>query len=183
MIGPGQGFSDPSLWGLPAFGGIIFTLNGVISIDHPLPPHLISIHNPPLCPDPKTGISCSNFFIDSQFHPHYNRPVKKRVLIKQIKQRIREYFLSSDECLIGEYDSSGSEIRAYGTAPGSTRMTDPLFRKEGDNYYFYQNYHLGTAQKLINTSGRIAWSVTYDSFGNAQIGVEEIADNLRFPGQ
>jgi RHS repeat-associated protein len=54
---------------------------------------------------------------------------------------------------------------------------------ENNQYYFYHNDHLGTPQKIVDTSGRTVWSATYDSFGNIQIAVAEIENNLRFPGQ
>jgi RHS repeat-associated protein len=95
----------------------------------------------------------------------------------------RTYFLYADEGLIGEYDASGNEIKTYGYAPSATWTTNPLFQKIGTNYYWYQNDHLGTPQKIIDTNGRVVWSASYDSFGNIQIDVAEIENNLRFPGQ
>ena len=95
----------------------------------------------------------------------------------------RTYFVYSDEGLIGEYDESGAEIRGYGYAPDSQWSTDPLFYKQQGQYYWYQNDHLGTPQKIIETSGRVVWSAVYDSFGNIQIETAEIVNNLRFAGQ
>ena len=53
--------------------------------------------------------------------------------------------------------------------PDSQWSTDPLFYKLQGQYYWYQNNHLGTPQKIIETSGRVVWSAVYDLFGNAQI--------------
>jgi uncharacterized protein RhaS with RHS repeats len=56
--------------------------------------------------------------------------------------------------------------------------------KEGSNYYFYHNDHLGTPQKLTTISGAIVWSATYDAFGKATVeGSSTVTNNLRFPGQ
>jgi len=55
--------------------------------------------------------------------------------------------------------------------------------KIGTEYYFYQNDHLGTPQKLTSVSGAVVWSAKYNSFGKATIEVETISNNLRFPGQ
>ncbi len=96
---------------------------------------------------------------------------------------IRTYFLYADEGLIGEYDANGNAIKTYGYAPGSSWTTDPLYLKVGSQTYWYQNDHLGTPQKLIDTSGRVVWSATYDAFGAAQIAISEVENNLRFPGQ
>jgi RHS repeat-associated protein len=111
---------------------------------------------------------------------HYD-PFGRR-LWKQI-DGVRTYFVYSDEGLIGEYDASGAELKAYGWAPHSRWGTDPLFVRIGSQYYWYQNDHLGTPQKIIAASGLVVWSATYDSFGNAQIGAQGITNHLRFPGQ
>ena len=96
---------------------------------------------------------------------------------------VRTYFFYADEGLIGEYNAGGNEIRAYGYAPDSIWSTNPLFQKVGSAYFWYQNDHLGTPQKLIASNGLVVWSGTYDSFGNCQIEVAGIENNLRFPGQ
>lgn len=99
---------------------------------------------------------------------------------------IRTYFLYSDEGLVGEYDSSGFEIKTYGYQPGSYWGTDPLFMKEGDNYYFYHNHHeyLGTPQKITAINGAVVWEAKYTSFGQAIIEPSStVTNNLRFPGQ
>ncbi len=95
----------------------------------------------------------------------------------------RTHFVYSDEGLVGEYDAAGQEIRTYGWIPDSGWSTDPLFVKIEGVYYWYRNDHLGTPQKIITTSGAIVWEAVYDSFGNCQILVETITNNLRFPGQ
>ncbi len=95
----------------------------------------------------------------------------------------RTYFVYSDEGLVGEYDSTGQELRTYGWIPGSGWSTNPLFVKIAGVYYWYRNDHLGTPQKIVTTSGAIVWEAVYDSFGNCQVQVETITNNLRFPGQ
>jgi RHS repeat-associated protein len=95
----------------------------------------------------------------------------------------RTYFLYSDEGVIGEYDSTGNEIKTYGWTPDSIWGTDPLFLKINGYYYFYQNDHQGTPQKLIGINGLVVWAGVYDSFGNCQIEVEGITNNLLFAGQ
>ncbi len=85
--------------------------------------------------------------------------------------------------LVAEYDEIGTELRMYGYQPDSMWTTDPLWLKEGGNYYWYQNDHLGTPQKLIDMNGTVVWSATYFAFGQAQITVNTLENNLRFPGQ
>ncbi|MCL7489395.1 MAG: RHS domain-containing protein [Desulfobulbaceae bacterium] len=95
----------------------------------------------------------------------------------------RTYFFYNDEGLAGEYDASGNELRTYGYNAGSPWSTNPLFVRENDQYYWYQNDHLGTPQKIIAQNGAVVWSAKYDAFGNALVEVETVGNNLRFPGQ
>jgi RHS repeat-associated protein len=56
--------------------------------------------------------------------------------------------------------------------------------KEGSQYYFYHNDHLGTPQKMTSVSGAVVWSAKYESFGKAIVDPNStITTNLRFPGQ
>jgi RHS repeat-associated protein len=56
--------------------------------------------------------------------------------------------------------------------------------KQGGQYYWYHNDHLGTPQKLTTTSGAVAWSAKFTSFGDAQVDAASTVDNnLRFAGQ
>jgi len=97
---------------------------------------------------------------------------------------VRTYFHYADEGLIGEYDSTGTEIKTYGYKPGSTWTTDPLFMKVGTEYYFYQNDHLGTPQKMTAVNGAVVWSAKYSSFGEATVNdASTVTNPLRFPGQ
>ncbi len=95
----------------------------------------------------------------------------------------RTYFFYSEEGVITEYDASGNELRSYGYQPDSTWTTDPLWLKQDGEYYFYQNDHLGTPQKLVGVNGAVVWSAHYTAFGEADVQVETIVNNLRFPGQ
>ena len=91
----------------------------------------------------------------------------------------RTYFHYSDEGLTGEYDAVGTAIKTYGYKPGSTWTTDPLFMKVGANYYFYQNDHLGTPQKMTSINGAVVWSATYTAFGEATVNVDKLVKSRR----
>jgi RHS repeat-associated protein len=95
----------------------------------------------------------------------------------------RTYFHYNDEGLAGEYNGTGNELRTYGYQPGSPWSTNPLFIQVGGEYYWYQNDHLGTPQKMISANGTVVWSARYDSFGLATVDIETVKNNLRFPGQ
>jgi len=96
---------------------------------------------------------------------------------------IRTYFFYSDEGLVAEYDSAGRELRSYGYLPDSTWTTNPLWLKQDDEYFWYLNDQLGTPQKLVDSAGNIVWSAQYAAFGKANIQIDTVENNLRFPGQ
>ena len=49
--------------------------------------------------------------------------------------------------------------------------------------YYYINDHLFTPQKMVNTSGNTVWQADWDSFGEVNLTVNTVENNLRFPGQ
>jgi RHS repeat-associated protein len=55
--------------------------------------------------------------------------------------------------------------------------------KEGGEYYYYHNDHLGTPKKLTDSSGQVVWSAVHEAFGEAHVDVATIENNLRFAGQ
>ena len=94
------------------------------------------------------------------------------------------FFQYADEGLVAEYDGTGTEIKTYGYKHGSTWTTDPLFAKEGTEYYFYHNDHLGTPQKMTAVNGAVVWGAQYEAFGKASVDEGcTVVNNLRFPGQ
>jgi len=80
--------------------------------------------------------------------------------------------------LIAEADSAGNIVVEYVYLNGQ-----PLAKIEGVNTYYYHNDHLGTPQKMTDSSGTVVWSADYKPFGEATITVSTITNNLRFPGQ
>ena len=49
--------------------------------------------------------------------------------------------------------------------------------------YYYHNDHLGTPQIMTNDSAAVVWEANYTPFGEADITVETVTNNLRFAGQ
>jgi len=45
------------------------------------------------------------------------------------------------------------------------------------------NDHLGTPQKMTDSSGAVVWAADYKPFGEVTVTISTIANNLRFPGQ
>jgi len=124
----------------------------------------------------------NNALIASYTYDPFGRRLSKTVVSNATSTT--QYYFYAEEGLIAEADASGNITRSYDYAPGSTYGTNPLFTKVGSAYYYYQNDHLGTPMKLVNQSGTVVWSATYDAFGNATVDpVSSITNNLRFPGQ
>ena len=49
--------------------------------------------------------------------------------------------------------------------------------------YYYHNDHLGTPQVMTDSSSTVVWRANYTPFGKADIVVEMVTNNIRFPGQ
>lgn len=93
------------------------------------------------------------------------------------------WYLYNDEGLAAEYNQQGQLIAEYHFTPYSTWMTEPLFQRKGGQVYYYQNDHLGTPQRMVNSTGEVVWEARYKAFGEAEIVTETVSNNLRFPGQ
>ena len=81
--------------------------------------------------------------------------------------------------LIAETDAAGNMIKAYMWLHGQ-----PLAMIDGSGavYYFHCD-HLGTPQRLTDASGGVVWSGDYLPFGEVDVTVEGVVNNLRFAGQ
>ncbi|RZA08500.1 MAG: RHS repeat protein, partial [Moraxellaceae bacterium] len=111
----------------------------------------------------------------------YN-PVGQRV--KKTVNGVVTWYLYNANGLAAEYDNSGALIKEYAFHPQKTWMTDPLFiRTAANQYFYYQNDHLGTPQKIIDAAGQVVWQANYSAFGQATVSTSQVENNLRFPGQ
>ncbi|MHB8844940.1 MAG: RHS repeat-associated core domain-containing protein [Nitrospirota bacterium] len=80
--------------------------------------------------------------------------------------------------IIAESNSSGTITAEYVYLNGQ-----PLAKMEGASTYYYHNDHLGTPQKMTDSSGVVRWSADHKPFGEINITTNDITNNLRFPGQ
>ena len=90
---------------------------------------------------------------------------------------IYHYDLSGQ--LIAETDGSGNMIKAYVWLSGQPLA---MIASDGSIYYFH-NDHLGTPQKLTDSTGALVWSADYLPFGRADVNMATVDNNLRFAGQ
>ena len=106
--------------------------------------------------------------------------------------------------LDGDHDVDGSDLALFlaDYGPGCTGSAcDSDFNGDGGvdiedlkiiaaalghtatGVYYYHNDRLGAPQRMTNASGTIAWAADYLPFGNVNITVETVENNLRFAGQ
>jgi RHS repeat-associated protein len=83
--------------------------------------------------------------------------------------------------LIAESSGDGTPLRDYIYLNGE-RIAMKIYG-ELEGFYYFINDHLGTPQKIINSEGAVVWEAAYLPFGKAQILVETVINNFRFPGQ
>ena len=61
--------------------------------------------------------------------------------------------------------------------------SEPLALIADGDIYYYHNSHLGTPESITNEEQQTVWRASYNAFGKADVTIESIINNLRFPGQ
>jgi RHS repeat-associated protein len=128
-----------------------------------------------------------------QYDP-FGRRIGKAVYRDSQNQTLSQaqttYFIYSDEGLVAEATAIGTVAVEYGWQPQGTWGTDPLFIRTTQTngttpvVFYYQNDHLGTPQKAIDSQGNVGWEMKALAFGEATVGnASVIISNLRFAGQ
>lgn len=119
----------------------------------------------------KQGTTVASYGYDSM-----NRRIRKTV------GTITTHFLYDlSNQLIAETLADGTPLREYVYLDG-----EPIVLKEyqtNPGTYYFVNDHLGTPQQLITAAGAVVWQAAYLPYGQAQIKVQTVQNNLRFPGQ
>jgi RHS repeat-associated protein len=109
---------------------------------------------------------------------HYTYNGSGQRVKKNVSGTLTIFHYSLSGQLIAESDNAGTITAEYVYLNG-----EPLAKMEGANTYYYHNDHLGTPQKMTDSSGQVVWAADYKPFGEATITVSTITNNLRFPGQ
>lgn len=97
---------------------------------------------------------------------------------KKITEHGITEFIWQGSKLLGEVTSG--QYRWYLYHPDSFA---PLMLVENGQCYFYQNDHIGTPIRLVDSSGSIVWQAKYTAMGFANIEIATITNPLRFQGQ
>jgi RHS repeat-associated protein len=91
------------------------------------------------------------------------------------------YIYNQNGLLIAEYDGDGTWQKDYLYLNGQPLAM--IVANTPENVYYYHNDHLGTTQMMTDLTGTVVWAATYEPFGKATITIQQITNNLRFPGQ
>lgn len=99
----------------------------------------------------------------------------------------RTFFHWVGSALVAEAQVIGGTLtvtRTYGYRPNQTDGLEPIFLREGGNYYYYANDYLGTPVALVAGNGTVVWSARYEAFGRlAGTGAATLTNHLRGSNQ
>ena len=97
---------------------------------------------------------------------------------KQVDGVTTHFIYDLNGQLIAEADSTGTIIKEYAYLNGQR-----LSVFENGATYFVHIDHLGTPIALSDSTGTVQWKAHYTPFGKAIVEVNNLTQNIRFPGQ
>src|SRR5262249_44711349 len=101
-----------------------------------------------------------------------------RRIVKRTKDDEARFLWDGDVLLAGE---RGRKSNEYVFKPGSF---EPLCRFDKTSCNTYHNDHLGTPRELSDEKGQLAWSSSYDVYGQVlRLHCNHIENPIRFQGQ
>jgi RHS repeat-associated protein len=123
-------------------------------------------------------VKIGNAAIARYAYDGFGRRVKKEIVASGV---IVHYHYDLQSNLLAESGGDGTPLRDYIYQNGNLIAIKIYGDQAGIYYVIYD--HPGTPQQIVNTSGTVVWKAAYLPFGQAQILVETITCNIRFPGQ
>lgn len=105
-----------------------------------------------------------------------------RRMKKTVEGQVTVYHYDTAGNLIGESDGQGNLTRLYVYLNG-VPLAEITMDGSTESTCYYHNDHLGTPLKMTDAAGTIVWAADYKPFGNVNITVETVENNLRFAGQ
>jgi len=107
----------------------------------------------------------------------FGERVQKTVYIDGVAEST--YYLYDGHTLVAEIDNSGQVTAQY------LYLQDryPVVKLDGKAVLAIHTDHLGTPRKVTNDDATLVWDANYTPFGKADVTVNMIEMNLRFPGQ
>ena len=118
---------------------------------------------------------------DSTVVAVYAYDSRNRRISKTVGEQTIHYHYDLNNHLIAESLADGTPLREY-----LYLDNEPLAMREyqtNPGCYYFINDHLGTPQQLVTTTGTVVWQAAYLPYGEVQVQVNTVTNNLRFPGQ
>jgi RHS repeat-associated core domain len=106
---------------------------------------------------------------------------QNRWISKTVGEQTIHYHYDLNNHLIAESLADGTPLREY-----LYLDNEPLAMREyqiNPGCYYFINDHLGTPQQLVTTTGTVVWQAAYLPYGEVQVQINTVTNNLRFPGQ
>ena len=153
----------PKLWQHDANGNLIF--DGVFSYIWDALNRLIRVE--------QSGAIIAAYAYDAQ-----NRRISKTAGEQTI-----HYHYDLDSRLIAETLSDGTPVRDYFYLDNEPLAVREYRIQENPGLYYFINDRLGAPIQLITPTGTVVWQAAYFPYGEAEVQVNTISNNLRFPGQ
>jgi len=97
---------------------------------------------------------------------------------KQVEGVTTHFIYDLNGQLIAEADNNGVIQREYIYLNGQRFATI-----DGSTLYYVHTDHLGTPIALTDEAGMVQWKAHYTPFGKAIVDVDNLGQNIRFPGQ
>jgi len=98
--------------------------------------------------------------------------------VKKDTGTVTYYHYDMSGRLLAELDGSGNTVREY------VYLEDrPVAFLDGSTIYYIHGDHLGTPHVVTNGAQTVVWQARYKPFGEANVVVNTVDFNLRYPGQ
>jgi RHS repeat-associated protein len=97
--------------------------------------------------------------------------------IEKISPNATSIFVYDGDNLIETVNSSGGVVARYAQAPG---IDQPMAMERGTTTSYYEQDGLNSITSLSNTSGALAQTYTYDSFGNSTNSSGSLTNFFRY---
>ncbi|MCH9671030.1 MAG: RHS domain-containing protein, partial [Gammaproteobacteria bacterium] len=110
----------------------------------------------------------------------YGYNARGQRVVKTTDSDTVHYHYDSDGLLMAETDAQGTVHTEYVYFQG---MPIAMVDAASGAIYHFHNDHLGTPKVLTDEAQTIVWEAYHSPFGTAEITIENVTNNLRFPGQ
>ena len=102
-------------------------------------------------------------------------------LFKTVDGQQTRFLVDSNGTLLQEI--KGTQVKTYFYLAGQPLAVIINTSPSSASLYYFHNDHLGTPQVMTDEGQNIVWKASYTPFGQANLLINAVENNLRFPGQ